>query len=119
MIKKISANPDIENNLEDGIELRGIVTQDTKTKAGTDFYSYFSSAYRNSGINSSKIITIKELFNFGRNTKIQLMVEMEVVYQFFVQPKEEYLKSMATQSLRSVNAYLQQLEKNQETIQKY
>jgi predicted AlkP superfamily pyrophosphatase or phosphodiesterase len=99
--------------------LRGIVTQDTKTKAGNDFYNFFSIDYRNSGLNSNKIIAIKELFNFGRNTKIQIMVEMEIVYQFFIQPKEEYLKSMSTQSLRSVSAYLQQLIKNQETIQKY
>ncbi|MDR6300603.1 CsgE family curli-type amyloid fiber assembly protein [Mesonia maritima] len=108
-----------EEEKPDGIVLRGIVTQDTKTKAGNDFFNYFYSAYRNNSINSEKIIDIQEQFNLGRSTKIQIKVDNELVFQFFAQPKDEYLKSMVDVSIRRVSRYLEQLKRDAETIKKY
>ena len=103
----------------DGIVLRGIVTEDTKTKAGNDFFNYFYSNYRNAKINSEKIIVIEEQFNMGRSTKILIKIDSKLVFQFFAQPKEDYLQSMADVSLRRVSRYLQQLKRDEESIKRY
>lgn len=113
MLNKLSANDDV------GFVLRGVVTQEMKTKAGNDFYNYFSTIYRQSGINSQFIVHVREQFNLGRNTKIQVLVNQDVVYQFFAQPKQDYLKGMAENALRRLSGYLQQIERNKETIQKF
>lgn len=104
---------------EDGITLRGIVTEETKTKAGSDFFKYFYSYYMNNKINSEEVVVINETFNFGRNTRIEVKVSGSTVFQFFVQPKDDYLRTMADISLKRVSRYLEQQKRNTASIQKY
>lgn len=104
---------------EDGIVLRGIVTDETKTKAGKDFFRYFYSAYSTNNVNADKIVTVNEEFGMGRSTRIEVRVENELVFQFFAQTKDDYLRSMSNVALGRVVRYLQQQEKNTASIFKY
>jgi hypothetical protein len=54
--KKVAALP------IDGFELRGIVTDETKTKVGKDFYDLYYYKYNEYKINSSMIVSISENF---------------------------------------------------------
>ena len=52
--------------------MRGIVTEDTRTKPGRDYYKLFYSEYFLSQWNAEEIISIKEVIAIGRNTKIEV-----------------------------------------------
>jgi|TARA_R100000479_G_scaffold33554_4_gene14291 hypothetical protein len=110
---------DVDSGMKDGIELKGIVVEDTKTKPGRDFYTMFYSAYNTSNINGKKIVTIREVLALGRNTKIEVKVGDEVVLDFFVRPKNEYLKAMRDVALRKVFSYFQKLKREKEIIKHY
>jgi hypothetical protein len=86
--KKVAALP------IDGFELRGIVTDETKTKVGKDFYDLYYYKYNEYKINSSMIVSISEEFSFARNTKLIISVNNETVYEFMAKPDEEYLDTM-------------------------
>lgn len=113
------ANEDVNQEGRDGIELSGIVTEDTKTKAGMDFYKLFYSNYSSKNINGSKVVSISEMIALGNNTKIQVKVDNALVWEFFARPKYDYLKSMADVAVQRVNAYFQNMEKNARNVRRY
>ncbi|MEO9894670.1 curli-like amyloid fiber formation chaperone CsgH [Aurantibacter sp.] len=116
---KPEINKDVKESKEDGFVLKGVVIEDTKTKAGNDFYDMFYSLYLSNNINADKIVKIEERLAIGSNTQINILVEDEVVVQFFVNPRTQYLKSMADNSIYRVNTYLQRLKANKEQITRY
>jgi hypothetical protein len=103
---------------QDGFVLNGFVIENTITKAGRDFYKYFYAEYFNKGILTTKNIIIEEVPARSRFTRISVKVEDQLVWQFFSQPKKEFLKEMAQTALARSIIRLQQLEKqNDELIQ--
>ena len=111
--------PDVDNKNKDGIVLRGIVVEDTKTKPGRDFYAKFYSDYTLNKINSDKVIVVKEVMALGTNTKIELKVDDVTIFEFFVRPNMEYIREMADFSIKRVYYYLQQLERQKNIVNKY
>lgn len=110
---------DVDSKNSDGISIRGIVVEDTKTKPGTDFYKMYYEAYTANNINARQIITIKEVLALGTNTKIEVKVADEVVFEFFARPRADYLEMMSDAAIRRTSRYLQRLNENKETIKKY
>lgn len=105
--------------LDDGIEMTGIVTDETKTKMGKDFYDNYYYLYRDYNLNAKQIIKINEELSFGRNTKIMIMVENEVVFEFLARPDEEFLQAMAKSALYETYQYLKKLENEKKYITQY
>jgi len=64
-----------EEIVDDGIELRGIVIEETKTKPGRDFYEFFYNSYSLNQINGNKIVGVYETLSFGRTTVLQVKIE--------------------------------------------
>lgn len=112
-------NTDVSTSKGDGIVLKGIVIEDTKTKPGSDFYKAYYSNYLSKNINGSSIVTIKEVLALGRNTKIEVLVADTKVFEFFVRPSSEYLNQMAAISLNQTVRQLDLNFKNQNTVQRY
>ncbi len=112
-------NIDMKQTEEDGFILRGMVIEDTKTKAGNDFYDMFYSSYLTNNINGEKIVKIEERLAIANTTQINVLVGDEVVVQFFVNPRTQYLKSMADHSIYRVNSYFQRLKDTKDQITKY
>lgn len=112
-------NSDIKSSSEDGVVLKGIVVEDTKTKPGRDFYTMFYSTYMANNINGKKIVTIKELLAIGSNTKIEVKVGETVVFEFFVRPRQEFLKSMTDIAIRKVYLYFQKLDREAGKMKRY
>jgi hypothetical protein len=48
--------------------------------------------YNDYNINSKKIVVLTEEFSFGRNTKIVVTGNSDVIYEFLARPDEEYIK---------------------------
>lgn len=114
----VNVSPDAINKAEDGVILRGIVTEETKTKPGRDFYRMFYSLYTTNNINGEEIVNIKETLSLNNNTKIEISVANETVLEFFVRPQEEYLKTMSEVAIKRVYWYLQKYKENK-NIQKH
>jgi hypothetical protein len=104
---------------KDGLEMTGIVSNDTKTKLGNDFYDFFYSEFSKLKINSNKIVTIQEELTFGRTTRIIVSVDGEVIDEFITRPDEEFLKYMAQNSSAKVLKYFKSLEEQNKFIIKY
>lgn len=103
----------------DGIETAGIVTNDTKTKVGKDFYDLYFYEYSDKNINANKIITVSEELSFARNTKIIITIDNAVVFEFLARPDEEFLRYMAKESLYETILYLKNQEKQSKYITQY
>lgn len=103
----------------DGIEMLGIVTNDTKTKVGKDFYDLYFYEYSEKNINAKKIITVSEELSFARNTKILITIDNVVVFEFLARPDEEFLSYMAKESLYETILYLKSQEKQSKFITQY
>lgn len=106
-------------NKESSFILKGVVIEDTKTKAGNDFYDLFYSSYLAKNINGEKVIKIEEHLAIANNTQIKIFVESELIVQFFVNPRSQYLKSMADFSINKVILYFENMKNTKEQITKY
>lgn len=104
---------------EDGLEMSGIVTDETKTKIGKDFYDIFYYLYRDYNLNAKQIVKINEELSFGRNTKIVIMVENDAVYEFLARPDEEFLDAMAKNAIYETYQFLKKLENEKKYITQY
>lgn len=103
----------------DAAILRGIVTEDTRTKPGRDFYKFFYTEYDLSQINAEEIISIKEFLALGRNTRIEVKIGSTVISQFYLRPKDDYLKSMVKATLSNVARYIQNQKNMSQQIERY
>ncbi|WP_432412989.1 CsgE family curli-type amyloid fiber assembly protein [Rasiella sp. SM2506] len=120
--KKNNTSSDTDSGSEyynDGVVLRGIVVEDTKTRFGSDFYKMFYTHYFNDEINGKEIVTIKESLAVGSNTKIEIFVAQKKVLEFVVRPQYEYLKAAKDEAIIRVRYYLNQLEQNKTQVQQY
>ena len=120
LAEKNEVSQDIANSGEDGvIGLRGIVVENTLTKPGRDFYRAYVSAYNFKKINGDKILEVKELLAQGSNTQIQLKSADEVIFQFFVNPRSDYIDQMVDYAIQYTNIYFRNQKKNRNLIKKY
>ncbi|WP_281240305.1 CsgE family curli-type amyloid fiber assembly protein [Flavobacterium praedii] len=108
-----------ETKPKDGLEMMGIVSNDTKTKLGNDFYELFYKEYTKLKLNSSKIVAVQEELTFGRTTKIMVLVDGEVINEFISRPDEDYLKYMAETVSSDVFKYFKNIEKQNKLIMRY
>ncbi len=112
--RKVIANSKVvlENNKitlkkkpDDGVEIFGMVLEKTKTKPGRDFYNLFYSQFLSHNFSDNRSVLVEEVFSRGRNTKIEIKIENVRVYEFFVQPKTDYLKANANIAIKQVTNF--------------
>ncbi len=115
---EITGDVEQEEN-EDGVFLQGLVIKKVITKSGRDFHRYFYSEYFNKGIKTDKNILIKEVPGQRRSTRVFVEVDGKLVWQFFVNPKKEFLQEMAVTALDRSIRYLQQLQRTKNTQIRY
>jgi hypothetical protein len=116
---KAQESQDVDSRSRDGVELSGIVVEDTKTKPGRDFYKLFYALYSRNNINGSKVVTIKEVLAIGSNTKIEVIVGDQIIFSFFVRPRNNYLVEMNDLAITKVYVHFKTLEKESKTIKRY
>ena len=94
----------------DGLEMKGIVSDETKTKLGKDFYDRYFNRYNDEKVNASKIVTVREELSFARNTNISIVIENEIVYEFMTRPDDEFMSDMIDSSIYATTIYFKNLE---------
>lgn len=119
VINEKKKTPIIENKIEDGLELIGIVSDETKTKFGKDFYDIFYTEYNKINKKGNKIVTVSEELTFARNTKMIIFVENEIIKEFILRPDEDFLLMMAQESANEVFKYFKNLERQAQQIIRY
>jgi hypothetical protein len=117
--QNVLGDSNVSSKPNDGVGLIGIVSNDTKTKLGNDFYDLFYYQYDKFKLSSPKNISIQEELTFGRTTKISVNVEGEVIDEFIARPDEEFLQYMAESSSSKVFKYFKKLEKQEKSIFQY
>ena len=104
---------------QDGFIKQGFVIKKAITKSGRDFFRYFHSQYIDKQIVTDKNIFITETFGRGRNTRIIVKIEDQIIYQFFAQPRKEFLTQKANEAFNFVLRRLQVLEKQKTDFIRY
>lgn len=104
---------------KDGVFSEGIIIKNTLTKNGRDFAKEFFLVCYNKQLKSPKNILIKEVPGLRRNTLITVQVDGMLVWQFFAQPRKEFITQMVDISFRRVVQHLQRLEKNKNQVITY
>ena len=110
--KENTNGDDASNKSTDGVVIRGIVLDETKTKSGRDFYKLFYSLYLGSNINGRKIVAVKEILVMANTTGIEIKVGDEIVYSFIAKPGADYLKNQSNIAIRNVYKHFQKLRQN-------
>jgi hypothetical protein len=121
---KVVIGDQVESNIgsvkpKDGLEMIGIVSNDTKTKLGNDYYDLFYKEYNKLKLSSPKIISIQEELTYGRTTKIIVKIDEEVIDEFFARPDEDFLQLMAETSSSKVFKYFKKIERQDKSIFQY
>lgn len=104
---------------QDGFIYQGFVLQKSLTKSGRDFFRYFHSKYLDTNVITERNILIQETFGRGRNTRIIVKVEDQIVHQFFAQPRKSFLTQQADLAFTRVIQRLQDLEKQKDQFIRY
>jgi hypothetical protein len=111
-------NSDYDNKItldikpKDGVKLTGVVLEKTKTKPGRDFYSFFYSQFLTYNFKDSRTVMVEEVFSRGRTTKIHIKVDNVKVYEFFLQPNTDFLKTNAQKAVKIIYVYFNKKKKD-------
>lgn len=104
---------------QDGFVLGGFIFKKLITQAGRNFHRFFANDYYNRKVTTTKNIKIEEVPGRGRNTRVSIEVDGQLVWQFFAQPRKEFLKQQADIAMARVIRRLQQLEQQKEQLTRY
>jgi len=109
-VKKVIGSQQVN----DGISITGIVTDNTKTKSGRDFYREFFSVYTLRQINAKQIINIEEKLSLGRNTNIVISADGKVIHQFPARRNTDFIKQMTQVTIEQLNRHIQSIERQKQ-----
>ena len=110
---------DVLNKNEAELEITGIVSDDTKTKVGKDFYDIYFSKYNSEAIKGNQIVQIEEQLNIGRTTILKITIDNKLISEFIANPNEEFLSQKAEEAIQITKKYFKDLEKLKNRIEQY
>ena len=117
--KEVQRETQVLNKPNDGLEISGIVVDETKTKMGRDFYDRFYFYYTYNDIKGNEVIKVDEMRTFRRSTKIIVSIGDEVITEFFARPNEEYIEEISKVTMQKVYKYFQKKEREKSYITRY
>lgn len=90
----------------EGLEIDGLIIDETRTKAGRDFYSLFYSKWQAPVQASNFSIVLKEYPTRGRVSRLGIEVNGKLAYQSVLQPRSDLLELSANQAISVVKQHL-------------
>ena len=101
-------------NLESGLEIGGMLINETITRFGHELYDVFKSAWRplTKGVNYN--IVIHEMFDQFRGSLISVKLNDNIIYQGIMSPNSESIMELGTNLAREIHVQLQSNIKLQE-----
>jgi curli production assembly/transport component CsgE len=99
-----------QQNEDADIEIDGLLFDETKTKSGRDFYDYFYSGWEAPAEAKNYSIFIQEKPYRLTTTMIEVKINETIVFQSFLQPRQEIVEMLAEQATQRTRVYLQNYE---------
>lgn len=90
---------------ESNLELTGLTIDDTKTRMGQMFYESFFKKYNQIPKKFEGTVTISELPSLGRNSRIVVAIDDQMIYNFVTKPDEESIDAEADRALANLAQY--------------
>ena len=95
-----------QQNEDADIEIDGLLFDETKTKSGRDFYDYFYSGWQAPAEAKNYSIFIQEKPYRLTTTMIEVKINETIVFQSFLQPRQEIVEMLAEQAAERTRVYL-------------
>jgi len=96
------AQTDNSSATDAGLELNGLIIDETVTKLGNDFYELFYNRWQAPKSTSSYTLYIREQMQPGRGTRISVLLNDNEIMSQVLQPREEMLLAMANRAVQLV-----------------
>lgn len=96
---------EVEYIPESNIELTGLTIDETKTRMGQMFYESFFKKYNQIPQKFEGTVTISELPSFGRNSRIVVTIDDQMIHSFMTKPDEESIDAEAERTLANLVTY--------------
>ncbi|MBH1959841.1 MAG: hypothetical protein I8H68_07000 [Flavobacteriia bacterium] len=90
---------------ESSIELVGLTIDETKTRLGQLFYESFFKKYNQIPKKFEGTVTISELPSFGRNSRIIVTQDDQMIHSFLTRPDEESIDAEADRAVANLAEY--------------
>lgn len=90
---------------ENKLELSGLTIDDTKTRVGQQFYDTFFKKYNQFSQKFQGTVIIAEQPTFGRNTRITVTIDDQLIYAFVARADEEAIEEEANRTLGVLTDY--------------
>ena len=104
VIKKSAKSNEVE------IEIDGLLVDDTKTKAGKDFYDLFYNEWEAPVDAKNYTITVSEKPFRLTSTLIVISINEDIVYQAILQPRQDLVEAQAVEGIGITQDYLANYE---------
>jgi len=108
VLEKVIKQPVKSNDVE--IEIDGLLVDDTKTKAGKDFYDLFYNEWEAPADAKNYTITISEKPFRLTSTLIVISINEDIVYQAILQPRQDLVEAQAEEGIDITQNYLANYE---------
>ncbi len=92
------------------IEIDGLLVDDTKTKAGRDFYDLFFTGWEPPADAKNYSITISEKPFRLTSTLIVVTINDNIVYQGILQPRQDLIEALSVDAISTTLEYLENYE---------
>ncbi|WP_346858111.1 CsgE family curli-type amyloid fiber assembly protein [uncultured Draconibacterium sp.] len=109
LIEEISATKEKVSSDAD-IEIDGLLFDETKTKSGRDFYDFFYTAWEAPQGARNYFIYISEKPYRLSTTMIEVKINETLVFQSFLQPRNDIVEQLAQQAVVRTQVYLANYE---------
>jgi len=108
MMQQVIKQPVKSKDVE--IEIDGLLVDDTKTKAGKDFYDLFYNEWEAPADAKNYSITVSEKPFRLTSTLIVISINDDIVYQAILQPRQDLLEAQAEEGIAITHDYLANYE---------
>jgi len=108
ILEQVVKKPDKSSDLE--IEIDGLLVDDTKTKAGKDFYDLFYGRWEAPMGAKNFTITISEKPFRLSSTLIVVSINDTPVYQSVLQPRQDIVEGLSQDAISTTQSYLANYE---------
>jgi hypothetical protein len=92
----------------DGFDLGGLVFNETRTRAGREFYSIFAQFWKPPTQTEAYWITIREYPTQGRFTRISVSLNNRELFQRFLNPRRADMENLAAITIQTLQEILSQ-----------
>jgi len=106
ILESIMTESDEKSEQEIGLEIDGLVVDQTRTKAGQDFYDHFYRNWEAPPEASNYTITIREMPFRIRMTQVIIKINDNEVFRQVLQPRNDYIVMLADYAIARCQQFL-------------